>query len=98
MNDRLHVLEVRDRGHEPFERLMCECSAMDCTRLIELTAVEYLAVREDGARFVVYPGDEHVNPQIERVAARHERYWVVTKLGDAGDLAEELEELGPSQL
>jgi hypothetical protein len=43
----------------------------------------------------VYPADEHVNPQIERVTARHERYWVVAKLGESGDLAEQLGERGP---
>ena len=98
MNERLHVLEELDRPRERLERLMCECTAIDCTRLIELLAAEYLAVREHGARFVVFPGDEHVNPQIERVTARHQRYWVVEKLGDAGDLAEQLKEHGANQL
>ena len=98
MNDRLHVLEVLDQGREPLERLMCECNAMECTRLIEIRAAEYLAVREDGARFVVYPSDEHVSPQIGAVVGRHERYWVVAKLGEAGDIAEELEERGPRSL
>ena len=98
MNDRLHLVDVLEQRGERLERLMCECSAMECSLLVELTGAEYLAVREDGARFVVYPDDEHVNPRIECVVARHERYWVVAKLGDAGDLAQELDERGQRTL
>jgi hypothetical protein len=100
MNERLHVLEVLGSERDRLEQLqlLCECSATDCTLLIELTAHEYLAVREDGARFAVYPSDEHINTQIECVVGRHHRYWVVAKLGDAGDVAEELDQHGPPAL
>ena len=98
MNERLHVLEVLDPERDRLEELLCECSAMDCRLRVQLTAVEYLAVREDGARFAVYPSDEHVNTQIECVVGRHERYWVVAKLGSAAQLAENLDERGPPAL
>ena len=98
MNERLHVLEKLDPERDRLEQLLCECSALDCRLLVQLTATEYLAVREDRARFAVYPSDEHVNPQIECVVGRHERYWVVAKLGSAGDMAEVLDERGPHAL
>jgi hypothetical protein len=98
MNDRLHLLETLDTTRDQLERLVCECSALDCSRIIEITAADYRHVREGGARFVVYPSDEHVNPEIECVVYRLERYWVVEKLGAAGGKAEELDERGPPLL
>jgi hypothetical protein len=35
-----------------------------------------------------------VFPEVERVLARYERYWVVEKLGEAADVTEALDERG----
>jgi hypothetical protein len=44
-------------------------------------------VRATPRRFVVKPG--HVHPDVERVVSRSVTYWVVEKVGEAGDVASE---------
>jgi hypothetical protein len=39
-------------------------------------------------RFFVKPDVAHLVPEVEDVVERHERYWVVEKIGVAGELAE----------
>jgi len=56
-----------------------------------LSAQDYETVRQNGARFVVAPGDEHVWPDVENVTERNERYWVVEKLGEAARVSGELD-------
>ena len=48
---------------------------------------EYEAVRSEPSHFAVAPG--HEEPTVERVVGRTDRYLVVEKVGEAGDLAEE---------
>jgi hypothetical protein len=48
---------------------------------------EYEAIHSYGARFFVAPSDEHVWPDLEIVRGRNDRYWIVEKIGRAGDLA-----------
>lgn len=76
----------------PYADWICECASEECTMPARLTVAEYEAVREHPARFLVAPGDDHVIPDVERVVARSERYWVVEKLGDAADMSEALDE------
>ena len=98
MNERLHSLAEIGRptavatpeGGEPLERFVCECSETSCSRVLELTADEYVAVRSSDRRFLVFPEDSHTSPDIEEIVERAERYWVVRKLGDAGDEADSL--------
>jgi hypothetical protein len=73
----------------PVGEWICECANDACTVRIEMTADEYEAVRTEGARFFVAPGDEHVWPDVEEITARHERYWIVEKIGQAGRLAKQ---------
>jgi hypothetical protein len=75
----------------PFADWVCECARTDCSIAVRLTVAEYESVRSDPAKFLVAPGDEHVVPEIEQVVERTERYWVVEKLGHAGDVAEDLD-------
>ena len=98
LNERLHILETLDRTETQRERLVCECSALDCSRVIEISAADYRHVRADGTRFVVYPSEEHLDRQVESLVSRDERYWVVEKLGDAGEAAEYLADHGPNGL
>jgi len=64
---------------------VCECGSAECSRLIELTPVEYEHVRSDACRFAVVNG--HELPQVETVEERHDRYAVVRKLDLGGDVA-----------
>lgn len=65
---------------------VCECADMTCMKPIELSIEEYDAVRSATTRFAVAPGAEHVNPEIERVVQREERYWVVEKIGAGAEI------------
>ena len=64
---------------------VCECSDVNCAESLEITAPEYEAVREHGARFLVAPG--HQLDAIEQVVNGNGRFLVVEKLGQAGEIA-----------
>jgi hypothetical protein len=66
---------------------VCECADDACTERIALSTVEYEAIRANGRRFAVAADDTHIFPEVEDVVERTERYWVVEKTGQAGDLA-----------
>lgn len=55
----------------------CECGRETCAEQIEMTLVEYEAVRASPIRFAVTPG--HEVPDIERVVERYPNYLVVEK-------------------
>ena len=91
------INEAIKRGQWPGEEdsratFRCECARADCNVLIELTPREYQEVRTDGRRFAVVPG--HEMPDFESVVVRKDRYVVVEKLDEAGDLAEETDPRG----
>jgi hypothetical protein len=67
--------------------VVCECGSADCVRVVKVTRNEYEAVRSIPTWFIVAPG--HRQNDIERVVLRDERYMVVEKVGEAGELAEE---------
>jgi hypothetical protein len=67
---------------------ICECANTECTSRISATVQEYESVRSNPRKFIVYPG--HVYPEVERVVAGNERFTTVEKIGDAGEVAEEL--------
>ena len=56
---------------------LCECGDPECTKPVSLTPVEYEDVRRDPTHFAVLPG--HVDPEVETVVARNERFAVVRK-------------------
>jgi hypothetical protein len=70
---------------------ICECAHETCAEQIGLSLEEYEAVRADGTTFAVAPADEHVFPGVERVAAKHDGYWVVAKTGVAAAVAEKFD-------
>lgn len=99
LNERLHALEKHARSgptatatEEPRERFVCECASTECSKVVELTASEYTAVRAAGTRFLVFPERAHTRPDLEEIVERHDRYWVVQKRGEAGAIAEALVE------
>ena len=94
LNERLHVLanvaSSSVLASELPESFICECSRPSCSRVLELTPQEYLRVREGDRRFLVFPDDAHTSPELEVVIERHESYWVVEKVGEAGEAADAL--------
>jgi hypothetical protein len=85
------VNEAIERGHWPGEEgvpaaFRCECAALGCTRLIEMTPREYEHVRAHPRRFLVAIG--HDIPEVETIVEVHPQYVVVEKREAAGRLAE----------
>jgi hypothetical protein len=77
------VNEAIEAGREPADPgelivFICECGALGCNELVELSARDYEDVRSDPAGFVLVPG--HEEPEIERVVARHDGFIVVHKI------------------
>ena len=70
--------------------LACECYMEDCEAMISLTRREYEHVRANPVTFAVSPG--HLEPTVERVAEKHDMFWVTEKPTPDGKLvAEELD-------
>lgn len=84
--------QVHSWADPPMPDWVCECAFVECVLPVRLTIAEYEAVRADPACFLVAPGDGHVVPEVERVVERHERYWVVEKLGEAAEVSEALDQ------
>jgi hypothetical protein len=59
------------------QRVLCECSLSDCVEYLGMTVREYQDAHRTDAHFAVAPG--HNDALFERVAEKHERYWVVEK-------------------
>jgi hypothetical protein len=90
LNERLKAYPAA--GTQRFSEWVCECADMTCQRSVELTIEEYETVRSEPTRFVVAPGAEHVNPEIERVVQQGEkRYWVVEKIGIGREISEKFD-------
>jgi hypothetical protein len=69
---------------------ICECGNTECLEPIPMTHEEYEAVRARGSDcFFVKPDQAHVVPDVETIVERHERYWVVQKIGVAAEVADE---------
>ncbi|HEY3578742.1 MAG TPA: hypothetical protein VGK68_12235 [Gaiellaceae bacterium] len=86
-NERIRATERR--LEPPLERVpyLCECDEVRCHEPIRLTADEYERVREDGATFLIVPGHSTAGD----VIAQHDRYVVVRKQGDGGEVARALD-------
>jgi hypothetical protein len=76
---------VSDRRVMPGFR--CECWQDDCAERIPLSGEDWKMARAEPNRFAVAP--DHVAPDIEVVVKKHSHFWLVEKLGVAGDVAEE---------
>jgi hypothetical protein len=74
----------------------CECPARKCTTRIALTPHQYEAVRANPTQFIVAPSREHLVPDVDRVIDRHERYWIVDKVGGAAAVIEQLDPREPA--
>ncbi len=71
---------------EPVQyEFFCECSDAACVQRLELTLGEYESLRATPSRFAIAPGHEY--PHIEQLIRRNDRYDVVEKLEEAGEMA-----------
>lgn len=89
LNDHLGATSVGSPSDE--RGFVCECADMSCTEVLVVPLGEYEAVRTDAARFIVAPDEAHVDSKVEKVVEQMDGYWVVEKIGIAGDIAEELD-------
>jgi hypothetical protein len=71
--------------------ITCECADPACVQALAISAAEYEAMRREPRRFAVHP--DHVYPDVERVVSRSRTFSVVQKIGQAGEVAESLEEM-----
>jgi hypothetical protein len=90
INERVKKINEAFDSILPLGDWICECANRGCTARLPLTHEEYESLRTDGARFAVFPHEEHVFPEVENVVERHERYWVVEKTGMAAALTEQV--------
>jgi len=72
---------------EEVSGFVCECSDISCTAVIGVPLGEYERIRREPTWFVIAPDESHVDRTVERVVERAAGYWVVEKLGDAGEIA-----------
>lgn len=85
VNERIEAGRWLDDEDEPIA-FRCECSALGCNLLIELTRPEYEQIRASPRRFLLAPGHELTETEV--VLERHPKYLVVEKHGAAGRVAE----------
>ena len=91
INERIEPL---NKSFNQFNRLndfICECANEGCTTKIPLSVDEYESIRQHPNRFAVLPSDEHVWPDVEEVTERHERYWIVAKIGHGATVVTKLD-------
>jgi hypothetical protein len=81
---------ARDFGieHVPF---ICECADPSCTEVVRLSLDEYERVRADSRLFLNAVGHEASAHGYARVVSGDDRYVVVEKVGEAGEIAEQLD-------
>jgi hypothetical protein len=63
---------------------LCECAEENCTDPIQITLDDYEEMRRVPTHFAVAAGMDHVFPDIERIVAKRDGYFVVEKFGEAG--------------
>jgi hypothetical protein len=87
VNERVREINMVFGKYVPLGDWVCECAENACTQRIALTTPEYEGVRAHPRRFAVAASEDHVVHEIEDVVERQNRFWVVEKMGPAGELA-----------
>jgi hypothetical protein len=91
-NDRINdVAESFDRPDGELLPFLCECADVRCTEILRLTPSEYEAVRREPTRFLNAQGHVRNAEGWARVVEEFDRYTVVEKIGEAGEIAAELD-------
>ena len=86
INERLEAGLRQLRETPELIDFICECGDRHCEETVPVTFEEYEEVRRDPRRFLVVPG--HIFPEAERLVARHERFHVLEKIGEAAPIAD----------
>jgi hypothetical protein len=71
------AIAVDENLQEDVAPFVCECGSADCIGALMITVGEYETVHSAPNRFLVKP--DHIYPDVEFIAERHEHYWVVEK-------------------
>ena len=89
VNERLMERKKDDPGWSLPSLWVCECAEETCTERIEMSPLQYEELRSEPTHFAVVPNEEHVSPDVERIVEKRDRYWLVEKIGEAAEIAEE---------
>jgi len=84
INERAEEIGTAVDGPTEF---LCECARTDCTERIDVPPDVYERVRARSRHFLVAPGHERL--EYERVVDQGSGWLVVTKIGLAGDVADD---------
>ena len=79
-------------GRDAMAGFRCECWRGDCLERILLSGEEWAMVRSESNWFAVAPG--HIADSLEAVLTEYQRFWLIEKLGEAGEIADELADSG----
>jgi hypothetical protein len=85
--DKVTAVGERPETQMPF---LCECPEVDCQERIVVSLVEYERARVNPRWFLVAPG--HERPEVEVVVEDRGPYLIVSKVGEAGEVAQNLDE------
>ena len=90
VNERLEEVNEAFEPLTDHSEFVCECADAGCAERIEVKLAAYEAVRSVPTQFLVKP--QHVLSHDERVVEEHDDYFVVEKIGHAGERARDLDE------
>ena len=85
VNERVEEQVRTVAGEDATFNILCECSSMACAERIAVTPAEYEQAHADPRRFIVAHG--HAQYEIEDSVLQTDRFEIVRKHGDAGDVA-----------
>lgn len=83
------IVELTDTFEAEGLEVICECSNAECGETLQISITEYPLIRARGNRFAILAG--HEDSTVETVVARNERFIVVEKTGESGDVARDLD-------
>ena len=87
----LAASESLDFAPDELLPFLCECADVLCTTVVQLTMLEYEEVRRSPVTFINARGHEASAHGWAQVVDEFDRYTIVEKVGDAGELAAELD-------
>ena len=76
---------------------LCECADEECTTLVRMSREAYARLRSNPRRFVNARGHDAASGRHARVVEEHEDYLIVEKIGEAGEIAAELDTSGAAR-
>ena len=89
-NERIHARAVEYRIDDSFP-IICECANPSCTEVIQVSFVEYEAVRQHPAQFFHSPGHDVDPRRHARVVEENDERAIVEKTGRAAQVAKEFD-------